>query len=108
MLNAPAVIWAETQRVAEGVEGRHQGLGGCCVLQPQYVAKFMGCHLQQVCAWKREVAQQPPNLLPRTSSSRPQLSDLGESPFFMIFSCPIWKMGPQPIPWSSPIVQVSS
>lgn len=54
MLDTPAVIWAEAQRVAEGVERGHEGLSSCCVLQPEHVAKFVGCHLQEVCAWKRE------------------------------------------------------
>lgn len=72
MLDAPAVIWAEAQWVAEGVERGHKGLGCCCMLQPQYMAKFMSCNLQQVCAWKREAGQQYPS--PRHTSQDPESS----------------------------------
>lgn len=33
------------------------------MLQPEHMAKFMGCHLHEVCAWKGEIAQQSLNLL---------------------------------------------
>lgn len=108
MLDAPAVIWAEAQRVAEGVERGHKGLSSRRVLQPKHVAKFVGCHLKEVCSWKGEIAQQSPNLLQQDPGLQTPAQGPGKSPFSMLFSCPIWKMGPQLIPWLSPIVQVSS
>lgn len=50
VLDAPAVIRAKTQWVAECVERGHKCLSSRRVLQPQHMAKFMGCHLQKVCA----------------------------------------------------------
>lgn len=49
VLDASAVIWAEAQWVAEGVERGHECLSSCRVLQPQCMAKLVGGHLQEVC-----------------------------------------------------------